>query len=574
MVIGEQSQRIAPSRGRAASFPRQGPDQTVGVLLNQGDGTFSPKVDSAPGGYPQFDPFPDVKLYSPGHPPIRGREIMRTLIHARSPLPGLFAAALAASLGSLLAACEPSKGSECDDGAVDVAGCGLNGRGTISRSCASGSWGEPGACVDPDVCKDGVSGSQACGLNGRGTAAIPCTEGAFGPPDSCEDPDSCKDGASRPVTCGTNGNGTQVETCEKGSWVASDCITPGTCHSGEVWTEACGVLGVQSRSCVGSEWGDFGPCDDPLSLTINVPGRVDMVHDGKRHRVYITTGADLAGGEVRVFDLISRSFVAPLLTGSIFMGIDLSPDGNHLLVAEDEFDGNHNWIYEINLEAGTTKKIPFILDFYEGGTFSVAFLSDTEALVTSNFLGSGQVPLRRVDLVTEGVDKLSSVQQDTMLARSADGSKIAFAESNISFGEWGSYDVASKSIAQGVVFSYVFEIGVAKDASQYAIPTSIGLQIEDKALTPTTLLGGFACSGAVYSPVNDELYVAWSTSDASLDVYSATTLEKVRDIDATPSLFEFNSNRAYGDGRLHISRDGAMLLVSKGPSVILYHTGP
>jgi hypothetical protein len=324
-------------------------------------------------------------------------------------------------------------------------------------------------------------------------------------------------------------------------------------------------------------WGDYGPCDEPLSLTINVPGRLDMVHDAKRHRVYITTGGSGGSGEVRVFDLVTRAFGAPLLTGGSFVGIDLSPNQDRLLVADAGSDASKNWVYEIDLTTGTSKKIPFDLDFYEGGTYSVAFTSDSQALVTSMFNGSGWVPMRRVDLPSGMAETTLSVRQDTMLAGSADGSTIAYAESNSSGGPWGAYNIPTKTFVASQVDAFLYEIAVSRDASQFAIPTYSGLQIFDVALklqAPLNGGGGGDPIGAVYSPVTDELYVAWSDSSASVDVYSSATLKKVRDIDATPGLFSWNGNHAFGDGRLRISRDGAMLLVTHGDSLVLYHTGP
>jgi hypothetical protein len=302
-----------------------------------------------------------------------------------------------------------------------------------------------------------------------------------------------------------------------------------------------------------------------------------MVHDGKRDRLYITTTGTGGTGEVRVFNLVTRQFEAPLLTGGSFMGIDLSPNGDQLIVAEQGSSDTKNWIYRIDLTTGTPQRIDFNLDFYEGGTFTAVFTSDTEALVTSQFKGSGWVPMRRVDLTSGTAKSISSVRQATMLTPSADGSTVAYAESNISNGEWGRYKVGAQTFAESSTGWFVYEIAVSRNASQYAIPTYGGLFIFDGALKSQSTLGTYASVlpiGAVYSPVADELYLAWYGAKTSIDVYSATSLQKLRDIAPTPGLFSWNGNSAFQNGRMRISRDGSLLFATTGTSgVVIYPTG-
>src|SRR6185503_13906067 len=113
------------------------------------------------------------------------------------------------------------------------------------------------------------------------------------------------------------------------------------------------------------------------------------------------------------------------------MGMDISPDGTTLVVADQAYDSatNTNWVYLVDLVTLAVKKISFTLDFYEGGTFTAAYGSDGSILVTSTFLGSGWVPLRRLVPETGEVTELLTLTQDTMLCASADRSVIGFAES-------------------------------------------------------------------------------------------------------------------------------------------------
>ncbi|WP_120583999.1 MULTISPECIES: YncE family protein [Corallococcus] len=440
-------------------------------------------------------------------------------------------------LGVQLTACdaEPLPDSDCVNGTTEASACGLNDRGAQHRTCAAGQWSDLTPCEDPDVCVDGAEESLACGLNGRGTGTRTCSSGAWGEP-RCEDKDKCRD------------------------W--------------DLETIRCGVLATQSRECTSGQWGPLGFCDDPAPLSLQVPGRQDLIHDARRKRLYITTRE--GGGQVRVFSLVTGYFDAPLLTGGSFLGIDLSPDGDTLIVADGGFSAPRNWIHLIDLKTGTSRRIEFDLESGEGGTFMALFTSNTEALVSSDYNGSGWSPLRKVDLVTGAATSLALAAVNTMLTLSADGSTVAYAQSNTSSGNWGRYKVGAQTFANAMTGWFVREAAVSRDASQYAVPTYNGLYVFNSDLASPTLLGTYARqlpTGAVYSPVSDELYLAWTGAKTSIDVYSTKTLRKLRDIELKPGLFQDFSDHAFSGGRMRVSRDGAWLFATTGTDgVVIYPT--
>ncbi len=503
----------------------------------------------------------------------------------RPQAPGWLALVFLALLGLQSTACAPeerepereltaSQQRECENGSTQTLACGLNGRGTQSRTCKANRWGEPTPCIDPDVCVDGSSESLSCGLNGRGTQSRTCVAGAWSSFGACIDPDVCVDGSSESLACGLNGRGTQSRTCTAGSWDApTACTDPDVCIDGAEQQASCGILGTHSRQCTTGQWSDYGTCSAPSSISLQVPGRKDMVHDARRNLLYITTSG--TAGEVRVYNLLTRQFEPSLLTGGSFSGIDLSPDGDQLLVADLLTDANNqNWVHHIDLTTGTPQRIFFTRAFGEGGTFTAVFTSDTEAIVTSQYNGSGWVPMRKVDLTTGTAQSIASVRQATMLALSADGSTVAYAESNISSGEWGRYTTGAQTFAESRTNWFVYEIAVSRQATQYAIPTYGGLFIFNDALSRQATLGTYASQlpiGAVYSPVADELYLAWYGANTSIDVYSATTLQKLRDIAPTPGLFSWTGNHAFDNGRMRISRDGSLLFATTSNSGLVIH---
>src|ERR1044071_3561347 len=128
---------------------------------------------------------------------------------------------------------------------------------------------------------------------------------------------------------------------------------------------------------------------------ISAPSRVDMVYDSGRDTLYITSGAS-----VLRYHLGTNSFLTPFNLGGNLAGLDLSPDGDTLVVADRTRTQANTWVHVVDLRTGEAQKALFPRAFREGGTFSVAYGRDNRVLVTGTFEGSGWVPLRRLDPAT------------------------------------------------------------------------------------------------------------------------------------------------------------------------------
>lgn len=75
----------------------------------------------------------------------------------------------------------------CLPGQDEARGCGLNGRGTQSRTCEGfQSWSDWTECDDPDVCVDGDIDTERCGPRLRGDQMRVCAEGRWGDWGECE----------------------------------------------------------------------------------------------------------------------------------------------------------------------------------------------------------------------------------------------------------------------------------------------------------------------------------------------------------------------------------------------------
>jgi len=299
---------------------------------------------------------------------------------------------------------------------------------------------------------------------------------------------------------------------------------------------------------------------------IPVSNARDMVHDQNRDVVYIT-----AGTKVLRYKISGGTFLTPYTfnSGSL-SGIDLSPDGNTLAIADRNITG----IHLIDLQTDAVQDVNFSPDYGEGGSFTVAYGSDGNILVTTQYNGSGSTPLRLVDPRTGGVSiiskttGISEVRQNTMLSASGDGSCIAFAESNSSAGPFGIYDVASKSILinrdlTGGTSAYNYEIGTNRDCTQLAIPTYNGTYVYDKSLTKLGAIGAYAAGqpiAAAYNPHSDVVYFAWAGS-SEVRAYDTESYLQLASFDVGYT-FQGTGNAAFGQGRTKVSRDGSLLFVT------------
>jgi hypothetical protein len=301
---------------------------------------------------------------------------------------------------------------------------------------------------------------------------------------------------------------------------------------------------------------------DAQAVGVYIPAsaRVDMTHDSARNVIYISNGS-----QILRYDLGSASFLTPYGLGGSLSGIDLSPDGNTLAVADRAYDATNLWIHLINLNTGVSSKITFPREFYEGGAFTVSYGNDGKLLVSSMFQGSGWVPLRKYDPTTGDVEILKSmVRQDTMLNASGDAGTIAYTESNISSGPIGRYNVDDQVLEQGPSTGwFTFEVGTNKDGTHYSVPTYDGTFVYDGLWSLQAVIGTYAGPqpiGVVYHPVEDRVYYPWAET-TEVREFDTTTNTQIAAYDFEDT-FAHTGNFAFRQGRMKISRDGSLLMAT------------
>ncbi len=307
-------------------------------------------------------------------------------------------------------------------------------------------------------------------------------------------------------------------------------------------------------------WGSMHPAYADATF-ISAPNRADMVHDPMRNILYITSGS-----EVLRYNLTTQSFLPSFNLGGRLMGIDLSPDGNTLAVADATYSTVQSWIYLVNVQTGASQKVVFPLLLPETevwGTYSVAFGSDGNLLITEAAQWS---PLRKYNLSTgTATVLLPLISGATILSSSADGSVIGFAEGSNTSGPWGRYRVSDSNtaVSPNGTFNFNYEISTSRKGTQFAIPTFIGTFVYDSNLAQIAFVwqqpaGALQPFGGVYDPTKDILYLSWGGTQ-EVRAFETTNFTQVATFNIGSMFNIFGMRQTYETGRLKISRDGSLL---------------
>jgi hypothetical protein len=288
---------------------------------------------------------------------------------------------------------------------------------------------------------------------------------------------------------------------------------------------------------------------------IPAPNRVDVVHDATRDVLYISGGTN-----VLRYHLGSASFLSAFQfpANSNLKGIDLSPDGNILVVADRTGSATHVWVHVINLLDDTVSTVQFARAYAEDGTWAVAFGGDDAAIITSTTMGSAWVPFRRYVPAT-GEATVTPINQNSMVAASAYGDFMGLAQGNNSGGPVNRYDVFNRNFPRSSGTGWFnYEIGVSRDAGQFAVPTYGGCFMFDGNLTFLGTIGTYAGPqpiGVVYHPADNVVFFAWAGT-TEVRAYDTAARTQVGGYDFQHS-FALPGNWAFTQGRLRISRSRA-----------------
>lgn len=326
--------------------------------------------------------------------------------------------------------------------------------------------------------------------------------------------------------------------------------------------------------CVAAAAAGTGTANAATYVDLFITNARDHAFNG--NLLYVTSGTQL-----HRYDLSSCSHYPPQTLGQQLFGVDASPDGRYVAVANGGLvDGNVRVFLFDRFGQRAPRVIAYPAEFGESGSYMVSWEGNSNLLISGSYAGSGWTPLRRYDAATGTLTQVRSVRQDTMLAASANGRATALAESNISSGPVHVLDAAGSNVGASASTSwFVFEVAASSDASRLIVPTYGGAfvyQRQGSSLSQTGTIGAYANHGpvaAAFSPDDSRIVTAsyaWTADPTRQGIllYDAQTLERITTIDPYP--FGWVGNYALGAGRLTLSRDGNWLAATLPDRVRLY----
>jgi len=312
---------------------------------------------------------------------------------------------------------------------------------------------------------------------------------------------------------------------------------------------------------------------DAVGTLISAPNRTDMVYDAGRDILYITS----SNSTVLRYQLASDSFLPPFVLSGSLMGLDLSPDGNKLVIADAKTTNSLVWVHVVDLTTGQDTLTAFNAAANESGTFAVAFAGDGAAYITSRFAGSGWVPMRRYDPVTGIASVTANPRQDSMVSSSGDGSTVVIAEGNISSGPVDQYDVTLHAFLHGTGHNqFNFECSVSRDGALVAVPTYGSTYIYNGTLNLVTNIGvgaGAQPVGAAFHPFADAIFCPMATTPY-VNVYNTTNWQLIAQFDFQNTFTALPTvPHAFVQGRTRLSPDGSILFVTVSGGIRYYRHG-
>lgn len=288
------------------------------------------------------------------------------------------------------------------------------------------------------------------------------------------------------------------------------------------------------------------------SILIPVANRVDHVYDPTRNLLYITA----TDGTIQRWSVASKTLLSPYTVGVNLSGIDITPDGAFAYAGESVAGVTDGFVRKVNLNDGTRTNISYPIGGGETGVVAVRMASNGKVLFTTNFAGSGDVPLHIIDVATDTVTSPRNVTQSTGIASGPDRSLLFFQEGNISSGPIFTYTAATNTFANDKdTSSYVGSEPAAVNRNGTLIAFKNSLL--NPALNTVDIVPG-SIGGYQFDPFRDILYVADTATD-SVRAYNSSTLSFLGQISIGQDIT--------GDNRMSISSDTKYLFVTTSTGV-------
>ena len=309
------------------------------------------------------------------------------------------------------------------------------------------------------------------------------------------------------------------------------------------------------------------------STLIPVTARRDHVFSPDSGILYMSTN----GGTIARFNLSTNSLIPLWNVGTSLYGLDVTPDGSAIYVAENQTVGTQGFFKKVNTATGAVTNIPYSLAANETGAWDIKIANNGKGFASTQFAGSGWVPFRELNLATDSLTVRSDVagfingqvMQETQINRSADRSLLFMTESNISNGPVFTYDAATNTFPNnsttGISLSSSLA-GVNRNGSLIALEVGSTLSILNPQLNIIHNLGTSLRGGIVFDPKRDILYAANATTN-TLIALNTNTWQQVNQWTIGEDI---PNSSAMDEGVMSISDNGSWLAMSTPAGVRLF----
>lgn len=307
---------------------------------------------------------------------------------------------------------------------------------------------------------------------------------------------------------------------------------------------------------------------------VSAPDRSDVAYDDSRGLLYISDG-----DHIDRYDVAGGRFLTPfVLPGSILRGLDVSPDGKTIAVADqvytgdiDAQSGSGTSRFElVDATSGAVRTITFPRLYRESGTWMVAYGSDGRLVIASSYPVYAATSLLRAYDDATGVTTIAATGGNTALSPTGDRDHIGMTFPGWSMdNQWAIHTVGTNNLQryEYAVASYWWwgwDVAANRNGTQYAVPYGTeSLGIYNGAGEAVSQIDG-APGGAKYSPTADVLYQA-KAGDTVVNAYETSSFSKIASYDfetpfvVTTRYWRDQDPMAMSWPRLAVARDNAVL---------------
>jgi YVTN family beta-propeller protein len=299
--------------------------------------------------------------------------------------------------------------------------------------------------------------------------------------------------------------------------VLADLLTEGTEKFKVVLHDPVGAIFADSKGTA--------KIDDPSQRQVVVPGAplTNIVIDPTGTFAYAT---NQTLNEIEVLNIRRGTLAKPIFVGSMPQGIDITPDGSTLYVANS---GAHNVSVVDVATRHELRRITIPSGFANDRPFSIAIANNGKALLTTTFDGSGfGGQVYQITLATDEValrTDIGSVTEDTRLASSLDHSTIGMIVGDVSSGAYNEYSADTDHFGNGGgLFTFIDYLAMDGDGSVMLIDPGTYVISPDLELQGTIGGGG----GAV--ALQPDGLIGYRVRGSGIDVMDVNRFLTVRSI--------------------------------------------